>query len=72
LASVRSPAAPGTILEGESGANDPVGIALMVSLITAGGLSAGAFAKVGGEFALQMGAGAAVGVIGGRALLRFT
>ena len=62
----------GTILEGEAGANDPVGIALMASLITAGGLSAGAFARVGGEFALQMGVGAAVGVLGGRALLWFT
>lgn len=62
----------GTILEGESGANDPVGIALMASLITAGGLSAGAFAKAGGEFVLQMAVGAAVGVIGGRALLWFT
>ncbi len=62
----------GTILEGEAGANDPVGIALMASLITAGSLSAGAFARVGGEFALQMGVGAAVGVLGGRALLWFT
>jgi cell volume regulation protein A len=62
----------GTILEGEAGANDPVGIALMASLIAAGGLSAGAFAQVGGEFLLQMGVGAAVGVIGGRALLWFT
>ena len=62
----------GTILEGESGANDPVGIALMVSLITAGGLSAGAFAHAGGEFLLQMGVGVAVGAAGGRALLWFT
>jgi cell volume regulation protein A len=62
----------GTILEGESGANDPVGIALMASLITAGSLSVGAFAQVGGEFLLQMGVGAAVGVLGGRALLWFT
>ena len=61
----------GTILEGESGANDPVGIALMVSLIAAGGLSAGAFAHVSGEFLLQMIVGTAVGVVGGRALLRF-
>ena len=29
----------GTILEGESGANDPVGIALMGGLLAAGGLS---------------------------------
>jgi cell volume regulation protein A len=62
----------GTILEGESGGNDPVGIALMASLITAGGLSAGAFARIGAEFALQLGVGAAVGIAGGRALLWFT
>jgi cell volume regulation protein A len=59
------------ILKGESGANDPVGIALMASLIAAGGLSAGAFAGVGGEFLLQMGVGAAVGVAGGAGLLWF-
>lgn len=57
-----------TILKGESGANDPVGIALMASLIGAGGLSAGAFARVGGEFLLQMSVGAAAGVAGGAAL----
>src|SRR6266566_4675526 len=62
----------GTILEGESGANDPVGIALMASLISAGGLSASAFAQVGAEFLLQMTVGAAIGVAGGWALLWFT
>ncbi|MEO6503801.1 MAG: cation:proton antiporter [Jatrophihabitantaceae bacterium] len=61
----------GTILEGESGANDPVGIALMASLIAAGGISAGAFGQIAGEFVLQMGIGAAVGIVGGRALLWF-
>jgi cell volume regulation protein A len=61
----------GTILEGESGANDPVGIALMASLITAGGISGGAFAHVAGEFALQMGVGAVIGIVGARALLWF-
>lgn len=61
----------GTILEGESGANDPVGISLMTSLIAAGGLSAAGFASVGATFALQMVIGIAVGVIGGRALLMF-
>ncbi len=61
----------GTILEGESGANDPVGIALMASLITAGGLSTGAFGHIAGEFLLQMGIGAAVGVLGARLLLWF-
>jgi cell volume regulation protein A len=61
----------GTILEGESGANDPVGIALMASLITAGGLSTGAFGHIAGEFLLQMGVGAAIGVLGGWATLWF-
>ena len=61
----------GTILEGESGANDPVGIALMSSLIVAGGLSAAGFATVGVEFALQMAVGALVGGVGGWALLGF-
>ena len=61
----------GVLLEGESGANDPVGIALMGSLISAGSLSAGTFGHVAGEFALQMGAGAVIGVLGGQALLWF-
>ncbi|WP_459970599.1 cation:proton antiporter domain-containing protein [Mycobacterium sp. MUNTM1] len=60
-----------TILEGESGANDPVGISLMSSLIAAGGLSAAGFAGVGTQFVLQMAIGLAVGVVGGRALLAF-
>lgn len=61
----------GTVLQGESGANDPVGIALMASLIAAGEVSTGAFADIGVEFVLQMGIGAAIGVAGGRALLWF-
>jgi cell volume regulation protein A len=61
----------GTILEGESGANDPVGIALMASLLAAGGLSGHAAAEIVGEFALQMAVGAAIGVLGGMALLWF-
>ncbi|OBG32150.1 cation:proton antiporter [Mycobacterium sp. E3198] len=60
-----------TILEGESGANDPVGISLMSSLIAAGGLTAAGFASVGTQFVLQMAIGLGVGVIGGRALLVF-
>jgi cell volume regulation protein A len=60
----------GTILEGESGANDPVGIALMVSLLAAGGLGGRAFADVTGEFLLQMLVGGAVGALGGMALRR--
>ncbi len=61
----------GAILEGESGANDPVGIALMASLITAGGVSGSGMLHVVGDFLLQMGVGGAVGVLGGRALLWF-
>ncbi len=60
-----------TILEGESGANDPVGIALMASLIAAGELSIGALGDVGLQFLLQMVVGGLVGVVGGRALLWF-
>lgn len=59
----------GTILEGESGANDPVGIALLGSLLIAGELSTDSAVQVGSQFALQMSVGAAVGVLGGKALL---
>ena len=52
----------GTLLEGESGANDPVGIALMAALLSAGGGGAGAFGHGVLVFALQMVVGAAVGV----------
>jgi cell volume regulation protein A len=61
----------GTVLEGESGANDPVGIALMTSLLAAGGLSGSAFGRVAGEFALQLGVGALVGLVGGTAIAWF-
>jgi cell volume regulation protein A len=62
----------GTILEGESGANDPVGIALLASLLTAGhsaGLAAAG--AVAGQLLLQLAVGVAVGVAGGRLLVRF-
>jgi cell volume regulation protein A len=60
----------GTVLEGESGANDPVGIALMAALLGAGSLTGGALADAAGTFALQMLVGTAVGLVGGRLLLR--
>ena len=61
----------GVLLEGESGANDPVGIALLAALLAAHG-SAGAVAwHVVTEFVLQMAIGTAVGVAGGLALLAF-
>lgn len=59
----------GTVLEGESGANDPVGIALMAGLLGAGGLSASGVVHVVTTFALQMAVGGAIGVVGGRSLL---
>lgn len=59
----------GTVLEGESGANDPVGIALLASLLAAGGVSGGGVAHIAGEFALQMAVGLVIGVVGGRLLL---
>jgi cell volume regulation protein A len=55
----------GTILEGESGANDPVGIALLVSVLGATGADAGAVWGGIGEFALQMVVGVAVGLAAG-------
>lgn len=61
----------GTILEGESGANDPVGIALMSSLLVAGGLGLGQVGSVAGEFTLQLLVGGVVGVLGGHALMWF-
>ena len=58
----------GTILEGESGANDPVGIALLVALLSAG-TSAGSPLLAGLEvFATQMLVGAVVGIVLGIAL----
>ena len=61
----------GVLLEGESGANDPVGIALLTALLATHG-SAGSVAwHVVGEFALQMAVGTAVGTAGGLALLAF-
>ncbi|MDP9117392.1 MAG: cation:proton antiporter [Actinomycetota bacterium] len=57
-----------TLLEGESGANDPVAIALMIAILGSGGTGLGAGAAGVGVFALQMGVGAAVGLLGGYAL----
>jgi potassium/hydrogen antiporter len=61
----------GVLLEGESGANDPVGIALLTALLAAHGSVASVAWHVVGEFLLQMALGVAVGVAGGLALLAF-
>jgi cell volume regulation protein A len=55
----------GTLLEGESGANDPVGIALMLAILGSSGAGWGAVAHGASEFALQMALGIAFGVAGG-------
>ncbi len=62
----------GTILEGESGANDPVGIAVMASILTIGTTSGWhALGNGFAEFGLEMVVGAAIGVLGGYALGQF-
>jgi cell volume regulation protein A len=55
----------GTLLEGESGANDPVGIALMLSLLAATGGGWHAVGHGSVEFLLQMVIGIACGLAGG-------
>jgi cell volume regulation protein A len=55
----------GTILEGESGANDPVGIALMLGLIDLATHADATFWIVVRVFLEQMGIGLAVGIAGG-------
>jgi cell volume regulation protein A len=59
----------GTILEAESGANDPVGIALMIGMIEFATSDNGTMWTVVREFALEMSIGLAVGVAGAYALL---
>jgi potassium/hydrogen antiporter len=61
----------GVLLEGESGANDPVTIALLSALLAAHGGVGSVVWHVIAEFALQMAVGVAVGVAGGLALLAF-
>ena len=61
----------GVLLEGESGANDPVGIALLAALLASHGSAASVAWHVVAEFTLQMAVGTAVGVLGGILLLAF-
>lgn len=58
----------GTLLEGESGANDPVGIAMLVAILGATGGGFGAVLGGVGEFAVQMVVGVVVGLVGGLGL----
>lgn len=58
----------GTILEGESGVNDPVGIALMIGMIELAQEADASFWVVAEEFSVQMAIGLAVGLIGALAM----
>jgi cell volume regulation protein A len=59
----------GTILEGESGANDPVGIALMIGMLELATHDGSSFWIVVEEFAIEMSIGLAVGAAGAFLLL---
>jgi cell volume regulation protein A len=59
----------GTILEGEAGTNDPVGIALMIGMIELATEDDAGFGVVVEEFVLEMGIGLGVGVAGALLLL---
>jgi cell volume regulation protein A len=59
----------GTILEGEAGMNDPVGIALMIGMIELATEEDGDLWIVGREFAVEMSIGLVVGVAGALVLL---
>lgn len=60
-----------TILEGESGANDPVGISLMVGVLAFVTGGHGSVSSVAVTFVEEMAIGTAVGVLGGMALIWF-
>jgi potassium/hydrogen antiporter len=59
----------GTILEAESGLNDPVGIALMIGMIDFATSDHGSAWTIVREFAIEMAVGLAVGVAGAYLLL---
>jgi cell volume regulation protein A len=58
----------GAVLEGESGFNDPAGIALLLGFASLATHPHGSFTTVLVTFAVEMGVGAAIGVAGGYAL----
>ncbi|WP_225728975.1 MULTISPECIES: cation:proton antiporter [unclassified Nocardia] len=61
----------GVLLQGESGANDPVGIALLAVLLGTTHFDLGAVGFAFGAFVLQMTVGVLAGAVGGLALLWF-
>jgi cell volume regulation protein A len=58
----------GTILEGESGVNDPVGIALMIGMVELATHDDATFWVVVEEFAVEMTVGLAIGLLGAAAM----
>ena len=60
----------GTILAGESGANDPVAIALMIGMIEFAQSDQGSVWAIAEEFVVEMAVGLVVGVVGGWLLIR--
>jgi cell volume regulation protein A len=61
----------GSLLEGESGSNDPVSIAVLAALLTTTQTGLGAAGHVATELLAQLAIGTVVGVAGGWALLAF-
>src|SRR5688572_5482419 len=59
----------GTILEGEAGTNDPVGIALMIGMIELATEDSGSAWTVAREFGIEMALGLVVGIAGALLLL---
>ena len=61
----------GTVLQGESGVNDPVAIALMIGLLEFATSDEGSVVAIVEEFAVEMSVGAAIGIVGGLLLAQF-
>jgi potassium/hydrogen antiporter len=61
----------GIVLEGESGVNDPVGIALMIGMLEFATSDEGSVWAIAGEFALEMSVGLIVGLVGAALLIPF-
>jgi cell volume regulation protein A len=60
----------GTILEGESGGNDPVGIALMIGMLELAAEEDASFWVVVEEFTIEMVVGLVIGLLGAAAMIR--
>jgi cell volume regulation protein A len=58
----------GTILEGESGANDPVAIALMIAAVGLAKVHPKSVGSAAGELVLELGVGTVMGMVGAYAL----